>query len=119
MPKIQVEITEEALSAIIPQNFNMLSPAETERLALLIEEAAEVQHIAAKILRHGYASVNPVRPNSGNNRMLLQDELGHLVHVVSRMKKAGDVSESAIVAQAHHKANSIVSYLHHQEDAVK
>lgn len=38
---------------------NNLTPAEAECLAILIEECAEVQQIACKILRHGYDSCNP------------------------------------------------------------
>lgn len=41
------------------KNFNGLSPAETERLALLSEEMGEVQQAIGKILRHGYESIHP------------------------------------------------------------
>lgn len=34
-----------------------MSNEELERLALLVEEAAEIQQIAMKIIRHGYASL--------------------------------------------------------------
>jgi hypothetical protein len=37
-------------------NFNGLAPAETERLALLLEELGEAQQAIGKILRHGYES---------------------------------------------------------------
>ena len=35
-------------------NFNQLTPAETERLAILAEECGEVIQAVGKILRHGY-----------------------------------------------------------------
>jgi hypothetical protein len=44
------------------ENFNNLTPAETERLAMLAEECAEVIQVVGKILRHGYDSSNPTIP---------------------------------------------------------
>ena len=35
-------------------HFNKLTPAQAERLAILIEECGEVIQAATKILRHGY-----------------------------------------------------------------
>lgn len=34
------------------ENFNGMTPAETERLAILVEECGEVVQIGMKILRH-------------------------------------------------------------------
>lgn len=39
-------------------NFNKLSPAETEALAILLEECSEIVQVCGKILRHGLDSDN-------------------------------------------------------------
>ena len=44
------------------KHFNQLTPAEAERLALLLEELGEAQQAIGKILRHGYASTHPANP---------------------------------------------------------
>lgn len=97
-------------------HFNGLSSAEAERLALLVEECAEVIQAATKVLRHGYESQNPMRETScPTNRMDLVSELGHLEHAVHRLCEAGDVESLGIVASAQSKAERIGRWLHHQE----
>lgn len=69
-----------------------LSPAEAERLHMLIEEAGEVIQASTKILRHGYQSHNPdVSPPVVPNRLDLERELADLIAVVSSMGVAGDI----------------------------
>lgn len=97
------------------EHFNQLTEAEQERLAILIEECAEVQQIACKILRHGYESDNPVLQNQETNRRALERELGDLGHAVRRMEKAADINPLAIRARAASKPERILPYLHHQE----
>jgi hypothetical protein len=97
-------------------HFNGLTPAEAERLAILIEECAEVQQIACKILRHGYESHNPTIPNSETNREALERELGDLGHAASRMEAAADINPLKIRARAQSKPERIKPYLHHQGD---
>lgn len=58
---------------------NVLTSAQEERLYLLIEECAEVQHAATKILRHGMASHNPDAIRAPSNRESLERELGDLL----------------------------------------
>lgn len=59
------------------QNFNELTPAETERLAILAEEMGETIQVIGKILRHGYDSRNPLEGKTGwTNRANLEKELG-------------------------------------------
>lgn len=106
------------------QHFNGLTPAQAERLALLIEEAAEVQQIACKILRHGYESYNSdliVNQRSGGpkyvNRKMLEKELGHLQHAIRRMYAADDVDKHEVLLQQRRKADTIGQWLHHQPDA--
>lgn len=97
------------------ENFNKLTPAETERLALLMEECAEVQHVIGKILRHGYNSVNPndLRPNPDNNRALLERELGDLTAAISICAGHDDVNIEKIEAAFELKLKRVKEFLHH------
>lgn len=97
------------------EHFNGLSEAEQERLSILIEECGEVIQAACKILRHGYASNHPVDPWHGTNRRSLEKEIGHIIHVVSRMENASDLDSAVITESAQAKAANITTYLHHQE----
>lgn len=96
------------------ENLNGLSPAQTERLAILAEECGEVVQIVGKILRHGYASYHPRDNERKTNRTLLETELGDLRHVIERMTNAGDVSLVKILNCMDRKAWTIHKYLHHQ-----
>lgn len=91
---------------------NRLTPAEAERLYILIEEAAEVQQAATKILRHGYASHHP--DGGADNRANLERELSHVGTAAEMMIKAGDVSRREIAEGAVEKTDSMRPYLHHQ-----
>lgn len=91
--------------------FNRLTPAEAERLAYLIEEAAEVQQAACKILRHGYASYNPDDPALGNNRKQLERELHDLAGAVARMSAAMDFDSDPL---SDGDPNKGAKYMHHQ-----
>ena len=98
----------------ITQHFNLLSEAELERLAMLIEECAEVQHVCGKILRHGYESVNPVKTDVWTNRQLLSIELGDLVATIESMLKALDISRRLIDDARFAREEKVKRYLHHQ-----
>lgn len=97
-------------------HFNQLTPAEQERLAIVIEECGEVVQAACKILRHGYESTNPKVVDCETNRKALQRELGDLQHAILRMEEAEDVSTYAITTRRLEKPARIKPYLHHQED---
>ena len=113
--KILVDIDQAAIDAAATRserNFNALSPAQTERLAILSEELAEAVQAVSKIIRHGYSSYHPQFP-SVSNRLHLQDELGHVQNAIAMLVSAGDVDQAAIDAQRVHKSRSIKQYLHH------
>lgn len=59
-----------------------LTPAQAERLYLLIEECAEVQQAVTKILRHGYESQHPEETTDRNNADDLQKEVADLKAVL-------------------------------------
>jgi hypothetical protein len=99
-------------------HFNNLTEAEQERLAILIEECSEVAKAGCKILRHGYESDNNGQmPES--NRVLLQRELGDVLHIMYRMVEAHDLNFAAILHSGAMKGRSIAKYLHHQEEAAR
>lgn len=93
---------------------NGLSPAEAERLAILLEEMGEAQQIIGKILRHGYDSFHPDRERSDTNRHMLMRELGDVESAVRRLVHAGDISGDSVRAAGYDKDQRIKPYLHHQ-----
>jgi len=76
-------------------NFNKLTPAETERLAMLAEEAAEIVQIVGKILRHGYDSYNP-NAEKITNRVLLNQEIVDLMAVTKAMVINNDIHDQHV-----------------------
>lgn len=96
---------------------NGLTPAEDERLALLLEECAEAIQVIGKIMRHGYESHDPTSASlSPTNREMLEKELGHVRHAIDRMTLARDVNVVAIEGAKKLKADSVGRWLHHQGD---
>lgn len=93
--------------------FNGLTPAEHERLAMLAEEAAEVVQIIGKILRHGYESKHPDNMNGPTNRQMLENEIADFYAIAGVMEDLKDVTvEGEAVRQAIKKKRR---YTHHQE----
>ncbi|MSU91873.1 hypothetical protein GE300_20060 [Rhodobacteraceae bacterium 2CG4] len=70
-------------------HFYELTPAEAERLAMLIDAASDVIKIAAKTLMHGYESYHPT-DSSITNRMLLSREVTDLCAMVELMDRDFD-----------------------------
>lgn len=93
--------------------FNGLTPAEHERLAMLAEEAAEVIQIVGKILRHGYESKHPDNMNGPTNRQMLENEIADFYAIAGVMEDVKDMTvEGEAVRQAIKKKRR---YTHHQE----
>jgi len=96
-------------------HFNRLTPAEAERLALLIEECGEVILAAGKVLRHGYESYNPLIDGTPpTNRADLAKELGHLRHAMLLLTYHHDVNGTDVARSAAQKGATISRWLHHQ-----
>ncbi len=89
-----------------------LTPAQIERLALLMEECAEVQQIIGKILRHGYNSHSPFDEFKLDNRLLLCKELGHLLLAANIMIDKQDVDSQLIRNSCENKSKTINKWLH-------
>jgi hypothetical protein len=92
---------------------NDLTAPEIERLVILMEEAAEVQQAAAKILRHGYQSNSPFRTDELNNRNDLAIEMGHMYAVIETMMRLGDVSTTEVHVNRNKKDSNVLRYLHY------
>jgi NTP pyrophosphatase (non-canonical NTP hydrolase) len=95
-------------------NFNELSPAEAERLALLAEECGEVVQIIGKVLRHGYDSRHPSAMDGPDNRAMLIKELGDLRAAILLMVGEGDIDEIQMIVAAHEKRAKLWEWTHHQ-----
>lgn len=96
------------------QNFNQLTPAQVERLAILSEECGEVVQIIGKILRHGYESYSPYDEFKEANRSLLMKEIGNIDAAVQMLADAKEVDLSEIDRAAAEKFATIKRYTHHQ-----
>ena len=92
---------------------NGLTEAEIERLALMSEEAGEVQKCIGKILRHGYDKRNPLKKDGKTNREKLTDEIGDFVNAKNLMVACGDVDAAVIERRVAFKATSCKAWLHH------
>jgi NTP pyrophosphatase (non-canonical NTP hydrolase) len=99
---------------LVSEQFNDLTPAESERLYILMEECGEVIQVIGKILRHGYASTHPDDENGHDNRDLLEIELGHVKYAQLMLHKAEDIDLANVRGSARLKAKKIAPYLHHQ-----
>lgn len=94
-------------------SFNRLTPAQAERLAILIEECGEVVQAATKILRHGYES----RYMDGRSNLeALESEVGDLLATVDILCMGEDVRDSRIAAAKRDKFSRVANYLHEQPD---
>lgn len=98
------------------EHFNRLTPAEAERISLLMEECGEVIQVCGKILRHGYESYHPDDPSKKTNRQLLEKELGHVNFAQGLMCKRDDLLQKAITDSMRLKNLRVGGYLHHQGD---
>jgi len=87
------------------------SPAELERAALLIEEAAEVIQAVAKILRFGAGGLHPGSGETG--RDVLERELGDLKLAIRLAAARGDVRTGRVDRAAAAKAGRIGQFLRH------
>jgi hypothetical protein len=96
-------------------HFNKLTEAELERLAILAEEASEVQKIVSKIIRHGYASFDPTASDMTSNRSYLQIELGDFLAILDMMVNEKDVDKCMIDDHKAGKERRSPDYLHHQK----
>lgn len=96
------------------EQINRLTPAESERLALLAEQMGEAIQAICRVLRHGYESYNLLDPKRTSNRELLTSKTGHVLYAMSRLVEAGDMDSGDIEAAEHALGEWIDRSLHHQ-----
>lgn len=95
-------------------NFNELTNAETERLAILAEECSEVIQIIGKILRHGYYSTHPDDEEGPDNLEMLEKELGHVM-AIQKLMTIEELNIASIRSHCRRKIKSVQKYLHHND----
>lgn len=91
-------------------NFNKLTPEETELLAILAEECGEVIQAVGKILRHGYDSNWEDGPT---NRDQLADEIGDVYLVVGMLVNSKAIKFSNICKRIETKPEKLNKFMHH------
>ena len=92
--------------------FNLLTPSQSERLALLLEELGEAQQAIGKILRHGYGSTHP--DGGLTNREMLERELGDVEAARTLMHLNMDIDADLVMDARQDKLERVAQYLHHQ-----
>lgn len=96
--------------------FNALTNAEAERLEMLDEEAKEVGVAKSKIVRHGYDSYNPDKPEDGDNAQQLQREITDFFACLHMMIEAGDPVRLPTAIEIDAAIQKKLRYAHHQEE---
>jgi hypothetical protein len=82
---------------------------EREILTIFIEECAEVQQRATKLLRFGRDEIQPGQPLSNKDR--LSQELGDLIAITTMAEDAGLVSREIAEDQAPIKMEKLEKYM--------
>lgn len=77
------------------------TPHQRELLTILIEEAAEVQQRATKMLRFGIHEVQPGQHLTNAER--LSDEIGDLSAMIEMAKALGMINPNRVTQQVHLK----------------
>ena len=93
--------------------FKWIYPLPTDRerevLVILIEEAAEVQHRATKLLRFGRDEVQPGQDLTNGQR--LAKELGDMAVLVEMAAEAGLIDLQEVKARAQRKRQKLAKYM--------
>jgi hypothetical protein len=97
-------------------HFNNLTPAENERLSMLIEEFCEAGQIIGKIGRHGYESYNPYDAEPETNRQLLRKEVLDALGVIALMVERGDMAAFSDEEIQASKVKRASRFTHHQNE---
>ena len=95
------------------KHFNNLTPAQLERVAMLLEECGEVVQICGKVLRHGLESTHP--DGGPNNLALLEKEASDVRAIIQLMVHAGDFDEDKMGDNIVEKHLKLEHYCHHNK----
>ena len=91
------------------------TPRERELLVILIEECAEVQHRATKLLRFGRNEVQEGQPYS--NMARLSQEVGDLVTMLDLLANVHLLDPEIVRIQMTEKTRKLAKYLQSDEGA--
>ena len=95
-------------------NFNELTPAQTELIALLMEECGELVQACGKILRHGLDSFHPDTEIS--NREALVHEMGDVTAAMKMLCNNSIVDKEIVFEKSVNKLKRVREYLHHAKE---
>ena len=90
------------------------TPYERELLEILIEECAEVQQRATKMLRFGVTDIQPGQEFT--NRFRLGLEVGDLTWMIKLIQDAKLVNGMDILRGRDHKERQLAKYMQHRRD---
>ncbi len=94
--------------------FSGIDPARAERLYLLAEECAELQHKIMKTLRHGMKNYNPlIEGTAPTNQEEMEFEAGDIMFAMDLCFKNGDMNGMRAEAGKSLKSAKVWKYLHH------
>lgn len=91
------------------------TPYERELLEILIEECAEVQQRATKMLRFGVQERQPGQLHT--NSVRLSEEVGDLMEVIDRCRDADLLSRDAIATGIKRKKHQLAKYMQTEKPA--
>lgn len=98
-------------------NFNQLTLAQSERLAMLAEECGEVIQVIGKVLRHGYESYHPDDGQRETNRDSLIEEIHDVFAVLWMMNRQEDLVLPEVNVWLQGRVERKLRYSHHQEES--
>ena len=87
-----------------------MTQAETERLALLIEECGECLQVAGKILRHTYNAHPPDTPGE-TNRDLLEQEIADVLVAIQLLNQEDDINGNNVDFYTEEKQRNVNDWL--------
>ena len=89
-----------------------VSAVDRELLICLMEECAEVIHIASKTVRHGLESYNPRELAGRSNKQALNREVGDLTCLITLLQQR-TILHSDVISRYHDiKLRTLSEYLH-------
>lgn len=90
------------------------TPYERELLTILIEEAAEVQQRATKLLRFGAGEVQPGQDKT--NAWRLSAEVGDMVAIMDLLRKRGLIFANVVDSHVDYKIEKLKQFMQHEPD---
>ena len=97
------------------ENFNALTPEQTESLSILAEECAEVVQAVTKILRHGLLGTMPDNLSCGvyDNMSVLRGELADVVVAAAVVSHVFCLSATEMNHRIDDKLLTLRNWTHH------